>query len=508
VTDDRGPGDGSGRADGGATVADAEATPDTDSPPGTGRRPPNDAEGEAVPTGEDGAASDADAESASDVEAGSPDEDEATDDLVEIVEDRETGRWNGVDAAALAAIGVGAIAQAPAAFLVAALCVGYAAYARAAGPPEVDLRIERAFDDAHPDPGEEVGVTVKITNEGAPIPDLRVVDGVPTQLHVVEGTPRLATELGRGETVEFAYDVGAERGRHEFEPLRAIARGYSGAVERDARVRSTSDDEVYCTPGGLPPSTRLSLQSLTTPYAGRIETDIGGAGVEFHATREYQRGDPLSRVDWNRKARTGELSTVEFREERAASVVLLIDVRAEAWLRPDAASPSAVERSVEGAMQVFSSLIEGGDRVGVAVVGAVDPWLPPGSGEDHRAEARRLFVDHPLLTPESEDDLIDRPISVESLRRQLPSHSQVILFSPLCDDDVIEQAKLLDASGHLVTAISPDPTATETSGQTVARVERQLRLSELRRSGARVVDWRWEESLASAISRAGERWSS
>ncbi|HMB50853.1 MAG TPA: DUF58 domain-containing protein [Natronoarchaeum rubrum] len=442
------------------------------------------------------------------VDAGSKaDNDAGADGRVASIEDRFTGRWNGIDAAALLAIGVGALAQSPAAFLVGAVGVAYAAYAHMARPPEVELRIERAFGDDRPDPGEAVDVTVRITNEGAAIPDLRIVDGVPPQLHVVEGAPRLATELGAGETVELNYSISAERGRHGFEPVRAIARGYSGAVERDARVRSTTDDEVYCTPGGLPPSTDLSLQSLTTPYAGRVETDIGGDGAEFYATREYQRGDPLSRVDWNRKARTGELSTVEFREERAASVVLLIDVRAEAWLRPDDASSSAVERSVEGAMQVFSSLIDGGDRVGVAVVGATDPWIPPGSGEDHRARARNLFVEHPLLTADSADDLVQRPISVTALRRQLPSHSQVILFSPLCDDDVIEQAKLLDAGGHLVTAISPDPTATATSGQTVAHVERALRLSELRRAGPRVADWQWDESLAAAISRAGERWS-
>ncbi|SNZ04981.1 Uncharacterized conserved protein, DUF58 family, contains vWF domain [Natronoarchaeum philippinense] len=452
---------------------------------------------------------DADGADTADAESAFDDADAAavSADRIVAAEDRYTGRWNGVAAAALLAVGVGAIAQSPAAFLLGVFGVAYAAYARMAEPPAVDLRVEREFGTDRPDPGEAVDVTVRITNEGASIPDLRVVDGVPDQIHVVEGTPRLAADLGAGETVELQYAVGAERGRHEFDHLRAIARGYSGAVERDADVQSATDDELYCTPGELPPSTNLSLQSLTTPYAGRVETDIGGDGAEFYATREYQRGDPLSRVDWNRKARTGELSTIEFREERAASVVLLIDVRVESWLRPDAASPSAVERSVEGAMQVFSSLIEGGDRVGVAVLGATDPWLPPGSGEDHRAAARRLFVEHPLLTPESADDLIERPISVDSLRKQLPSHSQVILFSPLCDDGAVEQATLLEAAGHRVTAVSPDPTATATAGQSVAHVERELRLSELRRTGARVVDWRWEEPLAAAISRAGERWS-
>lgn len=435
------------------------------------------------------------------------DQGEGDDARIEVVADRHTGRWSGISAVALLAVGLGAFTRTPAVFMTGVFGVAYAAYAHAAAPPRVDLRVERECSDDRPDPGEEVEVTVQIHNEGSEIPDLRVVDGVPAQLHVVGGTPRLATSLDEGETAELYYALDAQRGRHEFGSLRTIARGYSGAVERDATVESSTDDDVVCTPGSLPPSTSLSLQPLTTPYAGRVETDIGGDGIEFHATREYQRGDPLSRVDWNRKARTGELSTCEFREERAASVVLLIDVRTEAWFRPDDVSPSAVERSVEGAMQVFSALVDGGDRVGVAALGTTDPWLPPGSGEDHRTRARRLFVDHPLLMPDTADDLVDRPISVESLRHQLPGHSQVILFSPFCDDSAVEQAKLLNASGHLVTAISPDPTAAGTSGQVVARIERALHLSELRRAGPRVIDWQWDESMATALSRAGERWS-
>lgn len=420
---------------------------------------------------------------------------------------RETGRWTGVSALALIAAAAGTFTQSPAVFLTGVFGATFAAYAQVGRPPAVDLSITRECSDDRPDPGEEVEVTLTVENAGAStLPDVRLVDGVPSQLHVSEGTPRGAAALDPGETVTLTYSVVAERGPHHFAPTHVIVRGYSGAVERSLDVPAEGDPLV-CTPSSLPPSTNLSLQPLTTPYAGRVETDIGGDGLEFYATREYQPGDPLSRVDWNRRARTGELSTCEFREERAASVVLLIDVRTEAWCRPTDSSTSAVERSVEGAMQVFSALIDGGDRVGIAALGTTECWLPPGSGSDHRTRARELFQTHELLTPDSPEDLIERPISVAALRHQLPSHAQIILFSPLVDDLVVEQAKLLDASGHLLTAISPDPTNTARTGGTVARMERDRRAAELRRAGPRVVDWRWDESLVSAISRAGERWS-
>jgi hypothetical protein len=64
----------------------------------------------------------------------------------------------------------------------------------------------------------------------------------------------------------------------------------------------------------------------------------------------------------------------------------------------------------------------------------------------------------------------------------------------------------LDAYGHLVTVVSPDPTTADTPGHRLARVQRRNRISRLRAAGLRVVDW-GEESLAAEITRARGRWS-
>jgi uncharacterized protein (DUF58 family) len=83
----------------------------------------------------------------------------------------------------------------------------------------------------------------------------------------------------------------------------------------------------------------------------------------------------------------------------------------------------------------------------------------------------------------------------------------VVLFTPLADDYVVSVARRLDAYGHLVTVVSPDPTAGRTDGQRLARVERSLRASRLRSAGIRVVDWPPGQPLASAVERARRRWS-
>jgi len=96
---------------------------------------------------------------------------------------------------------------------------------------------------------------------------------------------------------------------------------------------------------------------------------------------------------------------------------------------------------------------------------------------------------------------------IRDLRRRLDGNAQVILFSPLTDDNTARAARLLDAHGHLVTVISPDPTADRTPGQKLARAERIARMTDLRGKGIRVVDWGTDEELATAIDRASRRWS-
>jgi uncharacterized protein (DUF58 family) len=418
--------------------------------------------------------------------------------------DRRTGRWKGVSALALLAGAAGILFRQPELLLSAVVGVGYEAYARVGSAPGVSVVFEREFDVEDPDPGDEVTVTLSVTNRGDRLPDLRIVDDVPDALPVVEGTPRLGTALQSGGTDEVSYTVRAKRGRHEFDSVKAIVRGFSGAVERELEL--ATDDDLVCTPSATP-TREVPLRELTSRYTGRVETSDGGEGVEFFATREYRPGDSLSRIDWNRHARTGELATLEFRQERAATVMLVLDLRSQAYLRETDEGLHGADRGVDAASQVFAALLESGDRVGVTAFSPGDVWLQPGTGNEHRARVRELFATHPGLSPEIPEERVSVTIGVRRLRRRLPGDAQVILFSPLCDDGIARGARLLDAHGHLVTIVSPDPTGEGTPGQELARAERTARMTDLRGKGVRVVDWSTDEPLATAIDRASRRWS-
>ena len=418
---------------------------------------------------------------------------------------RETNRWTGVAAVASLFGAVGVIVTAPALVLASVVGIAYAAYARIGRPPEPTLSIDRELEDADLAPGESVRVTVRVRNDGdETLPDLRVVDGVPAELVVTDGVPRRGTALRPGETATFSYAVTARQGVHAFEPVIVVARGFTGVVERMQRIRV--DTELRCPPAET--ETDLPLRSLTHPLTGRVETDVGGEGLEFYATREYRRGDPLSRIDWNRRARGEDLTTVTFREERSATVVLAVDTRAEAYRRPDETGRNAVDRSIEAATAALDALDAGGNTVGLASFGPQQRWLPPGSGPDHRAAARRLLATDPAFgpsPPESSRSMLY--VQRRRFRSRMPADSQVILFTPLCDDDIVRVAQLLEADGHLVTVVSPDPTGRETPGERLAAVERTVRISTLRAAGVRVVDWPTDESLAATLERSARRWS-
>ncbi|UPV98995.1 DUF58 domain-containing protein [Halorussus gelatinilyticus] len=412
---------------------------------------------------------------------------------------RRTNRWRGISGVALLAGALGVLFSRPLVLLSGVVGVAFAAYARTAGTPEPALDVTRTVSDGEPLPGDEVQVRLTVENVGGSmLADVRVVDGVPDALPVVSGSARLGTALRPGKSATLTYAVEAERGDHEFDPATAIVRDFSGAIEVEQEVET--ETKLRCVPK-LGTTVDVPLRAQTTQYTGRVTTDAGGSGVEFHATREYRPGDPLSRVDWNRLARTGEVTTIDFREERAASVVVLVDTREKAYLSRDAESRNAVQYGVDAAGKVVTKLLDAGDRVGLASLGPESCWLAPGAGHDHQARARSLLATHPAFAPTPGDGMFYPTTRLKQIRKRLPASTQVVFVTPLCDDFGPDVARRLDAEGHLVTVVSPDPTATDTAGQRFARTQRKHRVSKLRQAGIRVVDWDVDEQLGVALAR-------
>lgn len=434
-------------------------------------------------------------------------------DGIERRERRSTGRWAGVGALALGAVGVGALAESAAVVLAGAVGVGYAGLARTMAAPTPALAVEREVSEPEPEPGEEVEVCVRVTNEGDRLlPELRIVDGVPAGLAVTDGASRLGTALRPGESATFAYAVRARRGRHEFDPALVTTRDLHRSAEAEFLVGA--ETTVVVEPRPSPLGSSPPFGSTAATLAGRLTTDDAGEGGQFHSVREYRRSDPLNRIDWNRRAKTGELATLEFHEERAARVLVVVDARESAYRAPEPGEAHAVDRSVDAAGRIAETVLESGDAVGLAAIGPLARpggrsadgvcWLAPGSGADHRTRLRRLLATHPQLStvpPEPRGWWLGQLRTIDG---RLPVGSRIVLLTPLADRTAVTVARRLDARGHPVGVVSPDPTADRTCAQQLTRVARRLRTRELRRAGIPVVDWHPAESLERAVAGASD----
>jgi uncharacterized protein (DUF58 family) len=423
-------------------------------------------------------------------------------------------RYHGGLAAALVA-GTAALLTADPLLLVLGLVpLAYVAYGTGSAE-EPPVAVERSFDPERPGPGEAVTVTLTVTNEGdRTLPDLRVADGVPERL-APDGEPGLATALRPGERASVEYTVRPRRGSYEFGAVAVRSRGLPGTAVA-AVERSPGTDSLACEA----PVDELPVRDRAAQFAGRAGTDAGGSGTEFYAVREYRRGDPRNRIDWRRLARTGELATVEFLEERATATVFVVDARDVARVEAVGDGPGAGTLSAYCGARGLDALRGEGNAAGITTVEGVDSIrvdVPAGRGEADAAVAA-LFervagtVDDPTVratdapVPGGEDgedeDAVDGAALARRLVGRLPGRAQVVVCTPLVDGVPVALARGLAALDVPVTVLSPDVTAgATTAGGRAAAQLRRSRLADLRESAVPTVDWDPETPLGLALGR-------
>ncbi|MCU4800567.1 DUF58 domain-containing protein [Halobacteria archaeon HArc-gm2] len=467
------------------------------------------------------------------------------------------GRWGVALVGALTLVSVGLLAAEP--FLLAATAVPlayvlYGAVARV--PPGASLRAERTVETDNPTPGEAVDVALTVTNDGdAALTDVRIVDGVPGELTVVDGSPRACESLRPGDSVTVRYSLLAKRGTFAFDDPVARVRPLAATAVATATLDAEGDASVTC----ANVVSEVPLADATLPRAGTLPTDSGGSGLEFHATRNYQSGDPVSRIDWRRFAKTNELTTVQYREEQAVRTVLVVDARTVTRVTPDAGYPTGAELGAYAAERLFdalgrTSVVASVVAVGLDaddVVGGLDPddlvWVDPGgdggtavrvsqvfdgiqaavandvsdaagraSGERERPASRRdadVATDEPPNTdappsPETDDETVpaadggETPHVDDAARRllaRLPPTAQVVLFSPFVDDWPVTLTQSLAARGYPTTVVSPDVTRGDGLGQSVVGLERDLRVQSVELAGATCIDWNLDEPIDIAL---------
>lgn len=413
----------------------------------------------------------------------------------------------------------------PGFFALATVALGVVLLSSLGGEPAGDVEVERALSTDRPGPGEPVEVTLEIRNAGErTLSDVRIADEPPAGAAVVSGTPALATALRPGETARYGYEMVVARGSHAFGEATVRRRNAVASVRATDSVAVAGTESVVC-------ETLLDsfpFRERTIRFVGRTPTEGGGSGVEFYTTREYRPGDPINRIDWHRLARTGELATVEYREERAVTTVFVVDDRPGAHRRGPDGGPDSFDLCLYAASRGIVASLDDGNRTGFAAL-AGDLAVEPGIGEGVRTRAREALegLDRPRTAgavadgggaddTDSVDDGDDPTMAtlVSDLAERLPADAQVVLCTPLSDGGSVEAVRRLRSRGRAVTVVSPDMTTAVAGtgvpdakrdgalGSRIAGIERGNRTAACRARGAAVVDWDLADPLAVDLTRA------
>ena len=411
-------------------------------------------------------------------------------------------RYRGMLSCALLIIVAGVFVGDRWTILLAGVPLFFIAFDAISGVPSPRLAIEREITPTKPIPDDPVTVELTVRNEGSTtVPDARFGDGLPEELVVTEGSASGAAALPPGGSKTVTYTVRAQRGTHQFEPPRVRVRGTAAGSYRDLRPEVDGDASF---------SARIFLEEAptvreTSTLVGAVTSDSGGSGIEFHTVRNYRPGDPVNRIDWRRVARDGTLSTINFRERGGLSVVVVADCRRDVDTVERTGSASDRTLCLYAADRIVTSLASEGHETGFLAVSAdAVPWISPGTS-DVQARARqalrategrenwdggRLRIENPT----------DGAVIAERLLTRIQPGTQLVVATPLADDELLDLVTELRVHGHRVTVLTPDIGDRDSPGSRLAGVERETRITRLRDSGATVVDWSRSDPLPVALS--------
>jgi uncharacterized protein (DUF58 family) len=118
----------------------------------------------------------------------------------------------------------------------------------------------------------------------------------------------------------------ASRGSVRFGPAALISRFPLGIVERGLQTDLPGQLLVHPRIGRLAANWLKVFES--THDATHSASHVAQAAETFHRLREYQSGDDPRTIHWRTSARRNELMVREFRDDRDAPLVLLVD----AWM--------------------------------------------------------------------------------------------------------------------------------------------------------------------------------
>jgi uncharacterized repeat protein (TIGR01451 family) len=254
------------------------------------------------------------------------------------------------------------------------------------------LEYRRGFDRPRCFVGEEVALTVAVTNRKLlPVTYLTVSDTVPDEL-VIESQRLQFSRKGKG-LLELAFGLSwyemvvrhyrvtpVRRGFYQLGPATLVAGDPFGYVKQYQEV---PDPETLIVYPRVVPLDRLGIPTRRPFGDLKSRNRLFEDPMRFAGVREYQPGDPLSRVHWKASAGSGRLQVKLL--DPSANFGLAVFLNTWAY---DRFWEGSVQQSLETGCVLAASIVNWAGDEGLAV-GLYANGLTAGWGMDLRLPTAR-----------------------------------------------------------------------------------------------------------------------
>ncbi len=191
-----------------------------------------------------------------------------------------------------------------------------------------------------------------------------------------------------------------------------------------------TDEEVAILLEACGDSEMLSAQLISLKQRlGSYASPYLGSGFEYQESRPYQPGDPIRQLNWRYFARTGQLYTRLYEQERQARLLLAVDLRSVMRFG------TRVRLKAAQAVRLALALVAEASQQGMGV--QIQPLLPevglsPVYQGGQAFEQAQALLNQPCPPdPHAEADWESLTLAVE----QLPAGSLIVLIGDLWDLD-------------------------------------------------------------------------
>ena len=168
-------------------------------------------------------------------------------------------------------------------------------------------------------------------------------------------------------------------------------------------------------------------KGVRSTLAGQYQSRFRGRGMDYAESRQYQPGDDVRNIDWRVTARTGDVHTKMYIEERERPVFIMVDFSPSLFFGTRGTFKSVL--AAEAASLIAWTAIQNGDRVGAVMMAnqkIID--LKPRSGR----KGALAIIDALCKATQTDPDFVNPSIldnALKHLNAVIHPGSLVFLFS-------------------------------------------------------------------------------